>query len=146
MCPLFFVKFLSLTKLYPFKMYEKCFLFHLKSSFHSTDIQFFVFLSSHLFLPVSHCFRGWSKINLKVCDVINCLVHQTVNILFGILWRKTGMTLKLCPLIEYWIRNICIGKLCRKCAPELVPDPFLILVNNPKQLLLAINSFKYKIF
>ena len=29
--------------------------------------------SSPLFLPVSHCFRGWSKINLKVYDVINCL-------------------------------------------------------------------------
>ena len=26
-----------------------------------------------LFLPVSHCFRGWSKINLKVYDVTNCL-------------------------------------------------------------------------
>ena len=24
-----------------------------------------------LFLPVSHCFRGWSDINLKVYDVIN---------------------------------------------------------------------------
>ena len=30
------------TKWYPFKNYEKCFLFHLKSSFRSWDIQFFV--------------------------------------------------------------------------------------------------------
>ena len=55
------------------KNYEKCFLFHLKSSFRSRDIQIFVFPSSPLFLPVSHCFRDWSKINLKVYDVINCL-------------------------------------------------------------------------
>ena len=27
----------------PFKNYEKCFLFHIKSSFHSQDIQIFVF-------------------------------------------------------------------------------------------------------
>ena len=25
------------------------------------------------FFPVCHCFRGWSKKNLKVYDVINCL-------------------------------------------------------------------------
>ena len=35
-----------------------CFLFHLKSSFRSRDIQFFLFPSSLSFLPVSHCFRG----------------------------------------------------------------------------------------
>ena len=29
----------------PIKNYEKCFLFHLKSSFHSQDIQFFIVFS-----------------------------------------------------------------------------------------------------
>ena len=50
----------------PSKNYEKYFLFHLKSSFPSWDIQFFVFLSFPHFLPAGHCFKGWSKINLKV--------------------------------------------------------------------------------
>ena len=58
---------------------EKCFLFHLKSSFHSRDVQIFVFLSFPLFLPVGHCFGGWSKINLKVHDVINCLNKNSIN-------------------------------------------------------------------
>ena len=40
------------------KNYQKCFLFHLKSSFRSGDIQIFVFWSSPLFCPVSNCFRG----------------------------------------------------------------------------------------
>ena len=57
---------------------EKCFLFQLKSSFHSLDIQFVIFLSSPLFLPVGHCFRGWSKINLKVHDVVNCLNKNSI--------------------------------------------------------------------
>ena len=48
-------------------------LFHLESSFYSQDIQIFIFLSFHFFLQVSHCFRGWPKINLKVHDIINCL-------------------------------------------------------------------------
>ena len=37
--------------------YQKYFLFHLKSSFSSRDIQIFVFLAFPLFLPVGHCFR-----------------------------------------------------------------------------------------
>ena len=53
--------------------YEKCFLFHLKSPVRSRDIQIFILLSSPLFLPVSHCFRGWFEINLKVYDINNCL-------------------------------------------------------------------------
>ena len=58
--------FYFFTKWKPFKNYEKLFLFHLKSSFRSQDIQIFVFPSSPVFLPIGHCFRGWSKINLKV--------------------------------------------------------------------------------
>ena len=58
------------------------FLCHLKSSFRSVDIQVFVFPSSSLFLPVSHCFRGCLKINLKVHDVINCLNKNLKHILF----------------------------------------------------------------
>ena len=75
-----FIKFyFFFTKWQPFKNFEKCFLFHLKSSFRSRDIQFFVFLSFPLFLPVGHCFRGWSKINLKVHDVINCLNKNSIT-------------------------------------------------------------------
>ena len=51
----------------------KTFLFHLKSPFRSRDILIFVFPSSLLFVPVSHYFRGWFMINLKVYDIINCL-------------------------------------------------------------------------
>ena len=51
LCPLFSIKFLFFTKWYPFKNLEICFLFHLKNSFHSRDIQIFAFLSSPLFFP-----------------------------------------------------------------------------------------------
>ena len=61
------------------KNYEKCFLFHLKSSFCSQDIHFFVISSSPLLSPVSHCFRGWSKKNPKVYDVINCLNKNLIT-------------------------------------------------------------------
>ena len=37
-------------------------------------------------------------------------------------------------------------KSCRKRAPKASPDPFLILLNNPKQPLHATNYFAYKEF
>ena len=70
------------------------------------------------------------------------------------------MTLKLCLLIEYEIKNIFMeNKILnnkhfhKKTMPKmstkskkLVLDPFLILVNSPKQTLHARNSFENKIF
>ena len=55
------------------------FLFHLKSSFCSRDIQMFVFPPSPLFLPTSHCLRAWFKINLKVYDIINSLNKNLIT-------------------------------------------------------------------
>ena len=55
----------------------KMFLFHLKSSFRSRNIQVFVVPSFPLFLPVNHCFRAWSKVNLRIYDVFNCLAKNT---------------------------------------------------------------------
>ena len=51
-CVCYFLShFYFFTKRQPFKDYEKCFLFHLKSSFSSQDIKIFVvfFLPSHIF-------------------------------------------------------------------------------------------------
>ena len=83
LCPLFLIKFLFSTKWYPFKNYEKCFLFHPESSFRSWDIHVFVSPSLPLFLSVSHCVRGCLKINLKVYDVINC---PNMNLITHFVW------------------------------------------------------------
>ena len=56
-----------------FKNDKKCFLFHVKSSFHSRDIKFFVFPSSPHFCPVGHYRRSWLKLTFKFYDVIKCL-------------------------------------------------------------------------
>ena len=60
----------------------------------------FVFLSTPLFPLVSHSFIGWSKINLKVNNVINYLDKNFTFCLIS--WEgKKGMTLELCKFIEY---------------------------------------------
>ena len=143
MCPLFFIFF---TKWQPLNNYKKCFLFHLKCSFHCQDIQIFVFASSPLFFPVSHWLRGWWKINSKVYGVSNCLKKNLQHILFDILRRKKDITLNFAN----W-KSIKSGTfLCKNDAEnmhqKLVLDPFLVLVNNPKQPLYGRNCFKNKIF
>ena len=92
-------------------------------------------LSSPLFLPVSHCFRGWSKINLKVCEAINCLNQ---NLITHFVW--------------YGIETLSIDRVLNKehvywkIMQKIFRGPFLILINNPKKPLHARNSFKNKIF
>ena len=82
----------------------KIFFIYLKSSFHFWDIQVFMFMSSPLFLPVCHCFRGWSKINLKVYDIINCL---TKNFLTHFVWYLEKVT-------RYGIETLSIDRVLNK--------------------------------
>ena len=88
LCPLFSSNLFFFTKWQPFKSYEKCFLFCLRSSFCSWDIQFFVFLYFPLFLPVGNCFRRWSNIRLKVHDVINYLNKNSITHLVWYLGKE----------------------------------------------------------
>ena len=144
-CVRFFHFFFFFTK-FTWNNYEKWFLFHLKSSFHYQDIQIFVFPSSPLFFRVSHWLRGWLKINLKVYGVKNCLNN---NLITHFVWyheKEKRYNIELCQFIEYYVRSIFMEKWCWKCAPKLVLDPFLVLLNNPKQPLHARNCFKNKIF
>ena len=68
------VFFCFLHQMRAVKNYEKCFFFHLKIIFCSSqDTQIFVFSASTPFPPVRYCSRRWSKINLTVYDVINWL-------------------------------------------------------------------------
>ena len=145
MCPLIFIKFLLLTKWYPFKNYEKCFSFHLKSFFRSRDIQIVVFLSSRLFLSVSHCFRDWSKINLKVYDIINCLSKKFIRHFVWYLEKEKRYDIETLS-IDRVLRTFLWKSHAENVHQKLVLDPFLMLVNNPKQPLHGINSFKNKMF
>ena len=78
----------------------KFFFISSKSSFPSRDILIFVFPSSRLFLPVSHSFRDWSKINLKVYNVINCPDKNLTNFVWY-LEKEKRYDIEICPLIEY---------------------------------------------
>ena len=94
------------------KIYEKCFLFQLKSFFCFEDIHIFVFPSSSLFPSVSYCSRRWSKLNLKVDGVINGL---NKNLKTHLVWyfeserRSDIATWSIDRVLkeEYFMKNIC---------------------------------------
>ena len=125
MCLLFFINFFFFTKWQPFKNYEKCFLFHVKISFCSQDIQIFVFLSSSLFFPVSHCFRSWFKKNLKFYGVIICLNKSLITRFVWYLEKEIWCVIE--TLSTGRVLNIygtfLWEKSCRKCAPKVSPRP-----------------------
>ena len=119
------------------------FFFHLKSCFRSRDIEIFVFPSSPLFLCASHCFKDWSKINLKVYDIINCLNKNLITHFVWYLEKEKGydiQTLSIDRVLhkEYFFCKNHVENMHQR----LVPDTFLIMINNPKQLSHPRNSFK----
>ena len=141
MCPLFFIKSLFLTKWQPLKNYEKYVLFHLKSSFCSWDIQIFVYSSSPLFFPVKHCFRSWFKKNLKVCDVINCWNNNLIKHVWY-LEKEIRCDIETLSIDRELNKEHFYGKNhAENVHQKLASDPFLILLNNPRQPLHSRNSF-----
>ena len=94
-----------------------------KSFFHSQDIQIFVFLSFPLFLPDGHCFRGWSKINLKVYDVINCLNKNLITHFVWYLDKEKRYDIETLSIDGVSDKKHFIEKSCRKCAAKASPRP-----------------------
>ena len=89
--------------------------------------------------------KGWSKINLKACDVISCLNKNSIT---HSVWY---------PVKKIWRWNFLNWQSIKKGAfawknywenvhQKFIPDPFLILLNNTKQPLHIRNSFTNQIF
>ena len=102
----------------PSNTVKNVFLFHLKRSFHSGDIQIFVFSRSPLFRPVSHCFRCWFKNNVKVYDVLNCLSKNLITHVplyhdKEIRWDSETLSIDRVLNAEHFDRKIKL-KLCIK--------------------------------
>ena len=85
----FFNQMIALQKLW------KMLFISSKKLFRSRDNKIFLFLSFPLFLPAGHCFRGWTKINLKVYDTISCLNKNSITHFVWYLENEKAMTLKL---------------------------------------------------
>ena len=78
----------------------------------------FVFLSSPLFFPVSHCLEAWSKKNVEIHDVISCLNKNFIRHFVWYLERETRCDIETLSIDrelnkEYFYEKI-MHKLCNK--------------------------------
>ena len=76
--------FISSEKLYSFSRYS--------------NFYFSIFPS---FFPVSHWLRGWSKRNLKIYNVSNCLNKNLITHFVWYLEKEKIYGIELCHLMEY---------------------------------------------
>ena len=84
------------------KLWKMFFLFHLKNFYRYRDIQVFC-ISVILFFSLS-AIRGWSKVTLKVYDIINCLNNNFITHSVWYLGNKKNDIKK--PLsIDIWVLN-----------------------------------------
>ena len=97
---------------------KKCFLFHLKNSFLSWDIQIFVSLSSSLFFPVSHCFGCSFKKNLKVYDAINCLNKNLITHFVWYLEKEIRCDIETLSIDRVLNKEHFYGKIMQKMCPK----------------------------
>ena len=102
----------------PFKNYAKCLLFHLRSSFCSRDIQIFIFMSSPLFLPVSHYFGGWSKIDREVYEIINCLNKNLITHFLWYLEKETKYNSETLSIDKVLNKEHFYGKIMQKMCTK----------------------------
>ena len=130
----------------PSKTMKNAFYFIKKSSFCSRDNQIFLFPSFPFFIPVGHCFRGRSKINLKVYDAINCLNKNSITYFVCYLEKEKRYDTKTLSIDGVSNKTFLWKNHAENMQQEIVPDLFIILVNDPKQPLYPRNSFKSKIF
>ena len=108
----FYHQMIALQKL------KNVYLFHLKSSFRSKDIEIFVFPSPPLFLPVSHCFRAWFRINLKVHDIINCLNKNLIIHLVRYLEKKKRYDIETLSMDRVLNKEHFYGKIIQKICTK----------------------------
>ena len=133
--------FISYQMLAIQKLWKMFFIASKRLSLFSRYSNFCISVFPSFSLPVSHCFRGWSKINLKVCDAINCLNKNLITHFVWYLKKEKRYDIETLSIDRVLNKEHFYWKSCRKFCQKLVPDPFLILVNNPKQSLHARNSF-----
>ena len=146
MSAIFYQIFISHRMIALQKLWKKIYISSKKLFSFSRYSHFCIFVFPP-FPHVSHCFSGWLKINLKVYGVINCL---NKNLIAYFLWYlEKGK--------RYDNESLSIGRVLNKehfflkshaenMHQKLVPDLYLVLVNNPKQPLHARNSFRNKKF
>ena len=126
-----FIKFLFFNKDIEFqKLWKMLFIFSKKLFSSSSYSNFWIPVLS-FFLPVGHCLRRWSKLNLKVYNVINCL---NKNLITNFVWyfeKKKRYDIETLPIDGVSDKRTFLYKNhSENVQQKLVPDLFIITQNS----------------
>ena len=94
------------------------------------------------FFPVGHCFRAWSKINLKVYDVISFLNKNLKTHFVRYLEKEKRYDIKTSWIDKILNKEYFYKEIIQKMYLKSLSWTLLILVNNPKQPVHARHSFE----
>ena len=116
---LFSHQMIALSK--PWKMFfissKKLFSFSRYSDFYIS-----VFDS---FFPVSHCFRDWSKINLEIYYLINCLRKKIITYFLWYLEKEKRFDIETLSIDRVLNKDYFYGKILQKiCSKSYSQTPF----------------------
>ena len=109
---LFFHQMIALQELW------KMFFISSKKLFSFSRYLIFVFMSSPFFLTVAHCFRWWSKINLKVYDVINCLNKNLIAHFVWYLEKEKRYDIETLSIYRVLNKEYFYGKIMQKMCTK----------------------------
>ena len=124
----------------PSKTIKEVFFISSKKLFSFSRYLFFVFPPSPLFLPVSYCFRAWSKINLKVYDVINCLNKNLITHLVWYFEKEKRYDIETLSIGRVLNKEHFYGKIMHKLCTKASPTPLFHFGKQPK-IAIACNKF-----
>ena len=96
----------------------KMFFIRSKKLFSFSSYSYFCISIFPLFLPVSHCFRAWSKIDLKVYDVINCLSKNIITHFVWYLEKEKRHDIKTLSIDRVLNKEHFYGKIMLKMCTE----------------------------
>ena len=127
LCQVFYRIFISHQMITLQKLWKRLFVSS-KKLISFSRYSHFCIPSAPLFFPVSHCFRGWSKINLTACDVINCLNKNLITHFVWYLEKEKSYDIEIVSTDRVFNKEHFIGKSCRKCASEVGLRPLFNFV------------------
>ena len=75
------------------------------------------------FFIVSHYFRGWLQINVKVYEFINCLKKNLITLFVWYLEKEKRYDVEILSIYRVLSKEHFMKKSCRKCASKASHGP-----------------------
>ena len=75
------------------------------------------------FFSATHCLRGWSKKNLNIYDLINCLNKNSITHFVWYLEKEIRCDIETLSIDRELNKEHFMEKSCRKCSSKASPRP-----------------------